>query len=145
MKTMNSKTKATAEKIEWTSEALNVALPLYMDMQNLQVRSKESRNKFVNGTLHDADLMYQHIRRNLTLLPTNPQQWKPNFWYKTPPKQRTLNNTPISNTLEKAWKEVVDVYLRHQSIWDNIEEAQEIDDSESDEEMEFEEIDFLDI
>ena len=145
MKTMNSRTRASEDKLEWTSEALNVAMPLYMDVQGMQVKSKETQQTFVGGTLRDADQLFQYICNNLTVTPTNIQRWRTFYWYRIEPTDNTKKIKPPSNNLEKAWGDVVDVYLRHQTIWDNVNEAVEVDDPDSDDDIEFEELDLFDM
>lgn len=71
---------------------------------------------------------------------TRKTKWKASFWYPTTltaaertALQEELEDELIpSEVLDDAYKNVIDVFLRHQSLWDNVQEVEEVDENSDD-------------
>ena len=71
------------------------------------------------------------------------RKWYSNWWYKEIRVVEVLK--PISNSLEVAFQKVGDLYVKHQYVWDNAEEVEEVSDNEfadSDDDIDPEDIDW---
>jgi hypothetical protein len=60
-------------------------------------------------------------------------RWNASYWYNTATTHDLSNYQPPSNKCEVGWNSVVDVYLRHNNMWENVEEIEEVDDEDDSE------------
>ena len=99
---MNS-TRTTEDRIEWTSESLNLVLPLISDIQDLQIQKRQQEVFFVKGTLEDATKMKDHLSHKIGVTPAQVERrtrWRPDFWYTQVP------DIELNNVLPQAKKEI---------------------------------------
>ena len=47
-----NKYKPTEHRLTWTAEGLNVFLPIYNDIEELQISKKNDNQQFANGNTH---------------------------------------------------------------------------------------------
>ena len=118
-------------RIGWTSIALNSCLRIQKGFRDLQISKESRQDGFVKGTLKDSKKIGDHIcevlRTNACKCQMN-QKWYLNWWYKEIRAVEVLE--PISNSLEVAFQKVRDLYVKHQYVWDNAKEVEEVSDNE---------------
>jgi hypothetical protein len=142
-----NKDRATEKHIAWTTKALNAFLPLYRDIEELQIAQRNPakvRNLLVHGTQGDIQKLHNLVLQKLGTTKQQQRQkraWQYDFWYseEDDEMEEIPVQNPPSNKVEKTWlNDVVDLYMRHQYTWDSAEEVeivqQEVDDEESEEE-----------
>ena len=111
--------------------ALNSCLRIQKGFRDLQISKESRQDGFVKGTLKDSKKIGDHI---CEVLGTNAskcrmnQKWYLNWWYKEIGAVEVLE--PISNSLEVAFQKVGDLYVKHQYVWNNAEEVEEVSDNE---------------
>ena len=117
-------------RIGWTSIALNSCLRIQKEFRDLQISKESHQDGFVKGTLKDSKKIGDHIcevlKTNASKCRMN-RKWYLNWWYKEIGAVKVLE--PISNSLEVAFQKVGDLYVKHQYIWDNAEEVEEVSDN----------------
>ena len=125
---------------------LNPCLRIQKWFRDLQISKELRQDVFVKGTLKDSKKIGDHI---CEVLGTNAskcrmnQKWYLNWWYKEIRAVKVLE--PISNSLEVAFQKVGDLYVKHQYVWDNAEEVEEVSDNEfadSDDDIDLDHIDW---
>ena len=127
---MNPK-MSSSSRISWTNQGLNVMLPIYRDIKELQVVKAESEPAFVKGTLADAGKLKSLLEENWDIAELrSKRRWKPDFWYDKPQPDMEGMDCP-SDLFEEAFDKVVDVYLRHQFAWDEANPAVLLYDTEN--------------
>ena len=148
--------RTSEDRLSWTTEGLNAMLPLYDDVQALQISAEERSESFIAGTLKDAATLQNAITSSLRLRSaTTRTLWKADFWYTVPmpdlvpptnPDRKKmyyrwfseLATTCPSEKLHNSWFSFVNVYLRNQQTWNNEPTAVLVDvimsDNESDDE-----------
>ena len=128
---MNS-TRTTENHLTETAESLNIVMLIYADIQDLKISHKERALKFVQGTLADAqhitDIIQSRLHTRVVL------RWRADYWYTTPVHE-LINVAPPSVHLEECWVSAINVFLRHQTTWDDAEEAEEIYGNEVDDDI----------
>ena len=130
-------TRTIENRLSNTANALNIVLPLYADVRDLQISHKERAHAYVQGTLAEAAKITEFICSKLrgTRDEHSAQRWQAVFWYSE--RVASLKATPPPSVeLEEAWVNVVDVFLKHQNTsWDGGRAVQETvnSDSEGDE------------
>lgn len=128
-----NKYRTTEHKVEWTTQGLNVMLPVYHDAHNLTESHSTSEASYVRGTQADVDKLVEVICARLG---TNniewPVAWQPDIWYSAP-QPDLAEDSPPSDFLENAWAQMGDVYIRHQYTWGDELDVMDIDDLSSSE------------
>ena len=118
-------------RIGWTSIALNPCLRIQKGFRDLQITKESRQDGFVKGTLKDSKKLGDHICEILGTSASRcrmSRKWYSNWWYKE--VGNAVEVEPISNRLEEAFQKVGDLYVKHQYIWDNAEEVEEVSDNE---------------
>ena len=133
-------------RIDWTSIALNSCLRIQKGFRDLQISKESCQDGFVKGTLKDSKKIGDHICEVLEINTSKCQmnrKWYSNWWYKEIRVVEVLE--PISSSLEVAFQKVGDLYVKHQYVWDNAEEVEEVSDNEfadSDDDIDPDDIDW---
>lgn len=129
-----NKARTTKERIEWTSEGLNTFLPVYKDIEDLQIVKRDRGMVFVKGTAEDTRALLAYITGKFVgqRLRTA-REWDPSFWYEQDQPDLADKKIP-SHYVEKSFRHVVDVYLRHQHGWDTTQQVEVVDFNESESE-----------
>jgi hypothetical protein len=122
-----NKDRPTENRIGWTTEALNAFLPIYNDIEELQITRRHTtvdnnRDTLSNKTERDIDKLHQFIVQRL--LSTYASQfrwrvWNGRFLYPEGDDDESTRYPIPSNKLEAAFSKVGDLYLKHQYVWDN--------------------------
>jgi hypothetical protein len=125
----------TENRISWTALALNHCLRIHQSIKNMQIRGDGREETYVKGTVEDAQKLSDYISKKFGFpakqLKSN-RIWKSNYWYEQPiPKN---NWEKCSDQLEQAFTNVADLYLKHQRVWDNADQVEEVEESDSDSE-----------
>ena len=77
-----NKSRTTPSKVEWTAEGLNVLLPIYKDIEELQATKRSSETCFIHGTMEDVQKVSDYIVEKLAdqeLI--SEREWEASFWY----------------------------------------------------------------
>jgi hypothetical protein len=126
-----NKNRPTVERVSWTTTALNHFLVLYEDLMSLQITKEERNTEFANGTQQDVGLIYQVISKKMR---TDPREVSRKiafdiaFWYNEEPEFD--HNTRPSDRMEEAFDQVGDLYVKHQTMWDDTEEVESASEDE---------------
>jgi hypothetical protein len=76
-----NKANPSADRISWTTYALNFCLDIYQGIKNLRIGKDEDASKMAVGTLNDANSIYLYICVKLGKIPSPTRRWASNFWY----------------------------------------------------------------
>lgn len=125
---------ASESRIAWTSTSLNYFLPIYKDLQDLQIQKENTTPKFISNALGNSHIMYQFIIRHIsttTVATRRSAQWNAHFWYDENSYNEDGRVEPPSTYLELAYSNVGDAYVKFQNTWDGAEEVY-ADDTDED-------------
>ena len=75
-----NKNKPTANRISWTVQALNAFLPIYNDVENLQINRYGRVDTYREGTHEDIAKLYDHIKGKVGPL-NRPTAWNTFYLY----------------------------------------------------------------
>ena len=138
-----NKANPSADRIAWTTYALNFSLDIYQSIKNLRIGKDEDASKMPIGTLNDGHTFYKYICVKIGENPSPTMRWASNFWY---PERDDI--TPFgrpSNDLKQSLASVGALYSRLEDRLEQAARAPELDileDELSDEETEGEEPEF---
>jgi hypothetical protein len=138
---MNS-SNPSPHRICWTTIALNFCLRIYKSIKDIRISKQKDPSTLVQGTLEDADTLYQFIINKLGENPTKTRKWQSNFWYE---EDKDIDPFEMpSDCTESAYSRVVDLYLRIQNMWlddgtvTEVASDDEVEEEDDEDENEFE-------
>ncbi len=112
--------RPSEKRLKWTVPALNFCLDIQHDIINLTQHKNDTKEKYMNSTLPNAEILEELIYKKLGI--NNNQliqnlNFNPNFWY-TPPNITLKPIQPPSNKLEKAFDNIEIQFVKHQDVFD---------------------------
>ena len=112
--------RPSEKRLKWTVPALNFCLDIQHDIINLTQHKNDTKEKYMNSTLPNAEILEELIYKKLGI--NNNQliqnlNFNPNFWY-TPPNITPKPIQPPSNKLEKAFDSIGIQFVKHQDVFD---------------------------
>ena len=131
-----NKGNVSKTRIQWTTKALNSSLNIHNDVKQMRIKKEDVQQKYVASTLADSSKLTQHIKEKIAN--SNRKKAKlhlfdPNFLYIE--RDPDLEVDPPSDSMEEAFSNLADFFVKHQDTWDNGDrvEIENDDDTESDE------------